>query len=84
MPVTQEQIDAAAQRVEDLNQMIADGVRQATIRGQTITYNTTDSLIKARNDARVELKRLRQEFAGVVPGGGGQIQYLYHAGRGYD
>ena len=36
MAVTQSMIDG-------LNQMIADGVRQATIDGQTVTYNTADS-----------------------------------------
>lgn len=42
MPVTQEQLDA-------LTQAIADGVRQVTVRGVTTTYNTTDSLIRARD-----------------------------------
>lgn len=49
MAVTQLQIDT-------LNQMIADGVRQVTIGGQTITYNTTDSLVRARDDLVTQLK----------------------------
>lgn len=84
MAVTQEQIDAQALRVTDLDQMIADGVRQATVRGQTLTYNTTDSLIKARDDAERRLRAMQAELNPPVSGGGSRVQLLYHAGRGYD
>lgn len=70
MAVTQLQIDT-------LNGMIADGVRQATMNGQTITYNTTDSLIRARDNLITEKAR----EAGVVPR---RRTLLYHAGRGYN
>lgn len=65
-------------RVDALNEAIASGERQVTIGGTTVTYNTSESLMKARNDARAELnrayppeqKRSRRWTA-------------YHAGRGY-
>jgi hypothetical protein len=83
MAVTQEQIDAAQASVAALNQAIDDGVRQVSVRGQTTTYNTTDSLIRARNDADLRLKALLAEFEGS-PRVSGRIQYLYQADRGYD
>lgn len=73
MAVTQADIDA-------LNAAIADGVRMAVIGGKTVTYNTTESLIKARNDMRAELKKQQQDGQ---PRRSRQIQ-AYHAGRGYD
>ena len=44
--------------VAALNRAIASGARSVTLGGQTITYNTTDSLIRARDDM---LKQLRQQ-----------------------
>ena len=49
MPVTQADIDS-------LNRAIASGTRSVTIGGQTVIYNTTESLIKARNDLRTEMQ----------------------------
>lgn len=70
MAVTQADID-------NLNAAIASGTRQVTIGGQTVLYQTTESLIKARDDLTKELmrstattKRSRQTLA-------------YHKGRGY-
>lgn len=83
MAVTQETIDAQAAAVTALNQAIDDGVRQVSIRGQTTTYNTTASLIQARDDASRRLSAMRAEFDGALPPSG-RVQYLYHAGRGYD
>jgi hypothetical protein len=73
MAVTQADIDS-------LNQAIADGVRQVTIGGQTVTYNTTESLIKARNDMREELRRQNADGA---PRRSRRIQ-MYHGGRGFE
>jgi hypothetical protein len=80
MAVTQEQIDAQKLRVDGLNQMIADGVRQVTLGDQTITYNTTDSLIRARDDAQEILTAMEASLAGTarVPR---QTQLIYN-GRG--
>jgi len=72
MAVTQADVDA-------LNEAIAAGVRQVTIGGQTLTYNTTESLIQARNDMRSELQRAT---ATVETRRSRQLQG-YHAGRGF-
>lgn len=82
MPATQEEVDAQAAAVASLNQAIDDGVRQVSIRGQTTTYNTTASLIQARDDAQRRLNALRADLAdSVAPAG--RFSYYYHAGRGY-
>ena len=73
MAVTQADVDT-------LNRAIADGVRSVTIRGQTVIYNTTDSLIRARNDMLEQLnKQLARE-----QGRQGRQTRLYYAGRGTD
>lgn len=56
MAVTQADVDA-------LNVAIADGVRSVTIGGQTTIFNTTDSLIHARDDMRRELALLSARTA---------------------
>lgn len=64
MAVTQADIDS-------LNAAIASGARSVTLDGQTIIYNTTESLIKARNDMVAQLnipllsktRRSRQTYA---------------------
>lgn len=73
MAVTQADIDA-------LNQAITDGVRSVTIGGQTTLYNTTESLIKARDDARNELA------AATLRAGRryNRRTHLSYAGRGYN
>lgn len=74
MPVTQADIDT-------LNQAIADGVRQVTLPGGQVTiFQTTESLIKARNDMRDEMQR-----AQAVAGGRRKNRrtLLSFAGRGY-
>lgn len=73
MPVTQDQIDT-------LNQAIADGVRQVTIGDQTTTYNTTDSLIKARNDLQEQFNR--QQARETAKRTGTRTK-LFYGGRGY-
>lgn len=73
MPVTQDQIDA-------LNQAIADGVRQVTIGDQTTTYNTTDSLIRARNDLQEQFNLQQAKTAGRVRPRRTKLAY---GGRGY-
>lgn len=70
MAVTQADID-------NLNAAIASGARSVTLGGQTLIYNTSDSLIKARDDMKAQLaaqntsQRPRQSYA-------------FYAGRGYD
>lgn len=74
MAVTQEQINA-------LNQAIADGVRQVTLGGQTVTYNTTDSLIRARDDLQTRFNEQEALAAGKRRN---RMTLLHQAGRGYD
>lgn len=73
MAVTQAHIDA-------LDQAIADGVRQVTIDGQTVTYNTSQSLILARDNLQAKLNAETLRAEGRTPS---KRQYLYYAGRGY-
>lgn len=69
MAVTQADLD-------NLNAAIASGVRSVTLGGQTVIYNTTESLIKARNDMKKELAAQNP----VRP----RQSYAFYAGRGYD
>lgn len=69
MAVTQTDID-------NLNAAIATGVRSATIGGQTVTYNTTASLIEARDDL---LKQLHAQ----TPRKRQRTRQLIYGGRGY-
>jgi hypothetical protein len=73
MAVTQADIDS-------LNTAIKDGVRSVTIRGQTVIYNTTQSLIQARNDMREELNAQEARAAEVYPT---RRTLLTQTGRGY-
>ena len=74
MAVTQADIDA-------LNRAIADGVRSVTIRGETVIYNTTDSLIKARDD---QMEQLLAQEATAQQNYPSRRTLLSYAGRGYD
>ena len=80
MAATQLEIDTLVARIGGLNQAIADGVRQVTLGDQTITYNTTDSLIRARDDVQAQLGRAQRSFAGTRRP---NQTYLYFTGRGY-
>lgn len=72
---TVEQLQA---QVDALNRAIASGARSVTLGGQTVVYNTTDSLIRARDDRLAELNGLK---AGKRRS---RFTYLYQNGRGYD
>lgn len=74
MAVTQTDID-------NLNAAIAAGVRQVTIGGQTVLYQTTESLIKARDDLTQELKRYNDSLAGKKRS---RQTLAYFSGRGYE
>ena len=73
MTILQSDLDA-------LNRAIADGVRQVTIGPETITYNTTASLIQARDDLRREMVAQNAKAAGKVAP---MQTKLFYAGRGY-
>lgn len=70
MAVTQADID-------NLNAAIASGARSVTLGGQTVVYNTSDSLIKARDDL---VKQLAAQNTAQRP----RQSYAFYAGRGYD
>lgn len=74
MAVTQADIDA-------LNRAIADGVRSVTIRGETVIYNTTASLIEARDD---QVRQLAAQEATALQAHRSRRTLLNYAGRGYD
>ena len=63
--------------VAALNRAIASGARSVTLGGQTIIYNTTDSLIRARDDM---IKQLRQQGASRRAS---RQSYAVFAGRDY-
>jgi hypothetical protein len=71
MAITQTDID-------NLNAAIATGARSVTIGGQTITYNTTASLIDARNDMVKQLKAQNRTARRQ------RQTYLFQNGRGLD
>lgn len=74
MAVTQSDID-------NLNAALAEGVRQVTLGGQSVTYQTTESLIKARDDLEAQLKKQQNVAAGKVRS---RQTQAYYAGRGYE
>ena len=73
MPVTQSDIDS-------LNRAIASGTRSVTIGGQTVIYNTTESLIKARNDLRAEMQAQSASRKGTRRS---KQTLLYQSDRGF-
>ena len=73
MAVTQDQINA-------LNDAIASGARSVTLDGQTIIYNTTQSLIQARDDLLKQLQAAQAQAAGQQPRA--RQTYAYYTGRG--
>lgn len=76
MALTPEAIAKLQTQIAALNDAIAAGVRSVTLGGQTVIYNTTDSLIAARNDLQ---NQLNEAVAGPRPR---QYQAVY-GGRGY-
>lgn len=68
-------------RVETLNKAIARGARSVTLGGQTIIYNTTESLIKARNDMQALLTAAERKAA---PTKASRQNYAVYGGRGFD
>lgn len=64
--------------IDTLNRAIATGARSVTLRGQTIIYNTSDSLIRARNDMQTQLNRQNR----TQPRS--RQTYLFQDGRGFE
>lgn len=70
MAVTQADID-------NLNAAIASGTRSVTLGGQTVVYNTTASLIEARNDL------IKQLNAITITKRRPRTRQMIYGGRGY-
>lgn len=75
---TPEEILEIKTNVKSLNAAIASGARSVTLGGQTITYNTTASLIAARDDQIAQLN------AASATKRRSKQTYLFQSGRGYD
>ena len=66
--------------IDNLNAAIASGARSVTIGGQTVIYNTTESLIKARNDLQKQLNAQAAQGGARRP----KQALLFQNGRGYN
>lgn len=75
---TPEEILLLRANIASLNAAIVSGARSVTLGGQTITYNTTQSLITARDD------QVKQLSAALATKRRARQTYLYQAGRGYE
>lgn len=75
---TPEEILELKANIKSLNAAIVSGARSVTLGGQTITYNTTASLITARDD---QVKQLNAASATTRRS---RQTYLYQNGRGYE
>lgn len=68
------------QDIENLNAAIASGARSVTLGGQTVIYNTTESLIKARDDL---LRQMHADAAVTAGKRRPKQSYAVYAGRDY-
>lgn len=75
-----ESIETLQGYVTNLNKAIATGARSVTLGSQTVTYNSTDSLIKARNDMETRLMDAKAKAVGKRRTGFIQV---VQDGRGY-
>jgi len=75
---TPEEILQLKANVASLNAAIVSGARSVTLGGQTITYNTTASLITARDD---QTKQLADATATKRRA---KQTYLFQSGRGFE
>lgn len=75
---TQQEIDTINANIASLNAMLASGARSVTLGGQTVTYNTTASLIEARDDL------LKQLSAATATKRRSRQTYLFQNGRGFE
>ena len=64
--------------IDNLNTALANGEKQVVLDGQSITYKSSDDLIKARND-------LQEQFNRANPPARVRSKRtaMYYAGRGY-
>lgn len=76
-----EEVERLKGYIDKLNAAIANGARSVTLGGQTIIYNTTESLIKARNDMRAQLAAEERVCLGASRAS--RQHYAVFAGRDY-
>jgi len=76
-------VDTATLRtyVEKLTKAIGSGVRSVTLGGQTITYNTSASLIEARDNM---VKQIQKQEAAAAPNKRSRQSYAVYGGRDYN
>lgn len=75
--------DIIQARIDALNDAIGSGARSVTLDGQTVVYNTTASLIQARDDMLNQLAAQQAAEAGPRALRPRQTYGLY-TGRGYN
>lgn len=63
--------------IDNLNAAIASGARSVTLGGQTVTYNTSASLIQARNDLIKQLNAINNTSRRL------RTRQIVFGGRGY-
>ena len=81
--VTQAHYDALVAEIANLNAVIAGGERQVVIGDQSVTFNTTASLMQARDDATRRLQGLTVEGVATVRRPRPRQTLLTYGGRGY-
>lgn len=80
MSKTPQEIATLRTYVTRLNKAIATGARSVTLGGQTVIYNTTESLIKARNDMQAQLAAAERANNKVKPS---RQNYIVYGGRDF-
>lgn len=80
MSKTPEEIATLRTYVARLNKAIATGARSVTLGGQTVIYNTTESLIKARNDMQAQLTAAERANNAVKVS---RQNYIVYGGRDF-
>lgn len=80
MTVRPQDITTWRLQLSDLDAAIAAGVRQVTHGDRTVTYNTTDSLIRARDHIA---KLIADGQAKLASRARPRQTLLYQAGRGF-
>lgn len=63
--------------IANLNGILASGARNTVLGGQSVTFNTSSSIIEARNDLQAQLNAVE------AMGRRSKQSYAYYAGRGY-
>ena len=80
MSTTTEDVVTLRGYVQTLNKAIARGARSVTLGSQTVIYNTTESLIKARNDMQAQLAAAER---GLMAQKVSRQNYAVYGGRDY-